>query len=131
MIALCPVGGAGRWLTQPNRWADAERDCSAALKTNPVNAKVPGQLMLIPHDKALWRRGIARTRQEKLKEARTGKTIRKKKFTTYQLILPVDLEAAQKLEPGNGSIEDELARLQLAEKKAARVNAFYFRDNLY
>jgi len=118
------------------RWADAELDCTAALKTNPVNAKVAltapkCQLMLIPHDKALWRRGIARTRQEKLKEARTGKTIRKKKFTTYQLILPVDLEAAQKLEPGNGSIEDELARLQLAEKKAARVNAFYFRDNLY
>jgi len=60
------------------RWADAEWDCTAALKTNPVNAKVAltppnGQLMLIPHDKALWRRAIARRHQGKLNEARIGK----------------------------------------------------------
>jgi len=33
----------------------------------------------------------------------------------------LDLEVAQKLEPGNESIENELARLEWAEKKSAKV----------
>jgi len=38
----------------------------------------------------------------------------------------LDLEIAQKLTPGNESIESELARLELAEKKSAKVLFTFF-----
>jgi Potential Monad-binding region of RPAP3 len=40
-------------------------------------------------------------------------------------LIVADLVTAQKLEPGNASIEDELARLEWAEKKAAMVFTKY------
>jgi len=46
---------------------------------------------------------------------------KKKESKRTELTLIVDLETAQKLEAGNRNIEDELARLEWAEKKAAKV----------
>lgn len=73
-LEKCDTIALSRWLTYVKvggcrtglhrRSKNRPRECKGTTRH--------GQLMLISYDKALWRRGIARTRQRKLKEAREG-----------------------------------------------------------